>query len=123
MARDIMKRFGGKMPKNNSNGWSFLLNIYTAPEAGMIESRLKSEGIPVLKKSKGSGAVMDIYTGQPLYGWDLYVPAEAQEKARSLLFDNIPDSSESFAYKEYLPGEDDSGPGLLSSCVRWAGGW
>jgi hypothetical protein len=45
------------MVRAKRDGWAFLINIHSTPEAGMVESRLKSEDIPVLRKSKGSGAV------------------------------------------------------------------
>lgn len=54
-------------------------------EAQIITSKLNSFGIPVLKKSKGSGELMEIYTGVNLYGIDIYVPSEMIELARELL--------------------------------------
>nr|WP_300090732.1 DUF2007 domain-containing protein [Sedimentibacter sp.] len=57
-------------------------------EAEIIISKLKSYGIPVLKKEKGAGALMEIYTGVNLYGIDLYVPSHVLEVARELLESN-----------------------------------
>lgn len=57
-------------------------------EAEIIISKLKSYGIPVLKKEKGAGAIMEIYTGVNLYGIDLYVPSHVLEVARELLESN-----------------------------------
>ncbi|WMJ76411.1 MULTISPECIES: putative signal transducing protein [unclassified Sedimentibacter] len=54
-------------------------------EAEIIASKLTSYGIPVLKKSKGSGEIMEIYTGVNLYGIDIYVPTHMSELARELL--------------------------------------
>lgn len=54
-------------------------------EAQIIIAKLKSYGIPVLKKSKGSGELMEIYTGVNLYGIDIYVPSDMIELAKELL--------------------------------------
>ncbi|MEL7646575.1 MAG: DUF2007 domain-containing protein [Sedimentibacter sp.] len=54
-------------------------------EAEIIMSKLRSYGIPVLKKEKGTGEIMEIYTGTNLYGIDLYVPAHVLDVARELL--------------------------------------
>ncbi|MGD9568945.1 MAG: DUF2007 domain-containing protein [Sedimentibacter sp.] len=54
-------------------------------EADIIISKLQSYGIPVLKKSKGSGEIMEIYTGANLYGVDIYVPSHMLDLAKELL--------------------------------------
>lgn len=54
-------------------------------EAEIIISKLKSYGIPVLKKSKGSGDLMEIYTGVNLYGIDIYVPTQMLDLAKELI--------------------------------------
>mgnify|MGYP000908500018 CR=1 FL=1 len=54
-------------------------------EAEIIISKLKSYGIPVLKKSKGTGELMEIYTGANMYGIDIYVPSDMVELAKELL--------------------------------------
>ena len=54
-------------------------------EAEIIIAKLKSYGIPVLKKSKGTGEIMEIYTGVNLYGIDIYVPSDMIELAEELL--------------------------------------
>lgn len=64
---------------------ALLLTNLDNVEAEIIISKLKSYGIPVLKKEKGAGALMEIYTGVNLYGIDLYVPAHVLEVARELL--------------------------------------
>lgn len=54
-------------------------------EAEVITSKLQSYGIPVLKKSKGTGGILEIYTGVNLYGIDIYVPSQMFELANELL--------------------------------------
>lgn len=62
----------------------FLSNLNSI-EAEVIVSKLHSYGIPVLKKSKGTGEIMEIYTGVNFYGIDLFVPSHMVEIARELL--------------------------------------
>jgi len=54
-------------------------------EAEIIISKLKSYGIPVLKKTKGTGELMEIYTGANMFGIDIYVPSDMVELAKELL--------------------------------------
>lgn len=68
-----------------------LLSDLNTIEAEIIVSKLQSYGIPVLKKSKGSGEIMEIYTGVNFYGIDIYVPSHMHELAKELL---KPDDSE-----------------------------
>lgn len=69
----------------NGDDEALLLANLDNVEAEIIISKLKSYGIPVLKKEKGAGALMEIYTGVNFYGIDLYVPAHVLEVARELL--------------------------------------
>lgn len=62
-----------------------LLSNLDTIEAEIIISKLQSYGIPVLKKSKGSGEIMEIYTGVNLYGIDIYVPEHMYDIAAELL--------------------------------------
>ena len=62
-----------------------LLSNLNTIEAEIIIAKLKSYGIPVLKKSKGSGELMEIYTGTNMYGIDIYVPSDMVELAEELL--------------------------------------
>ncbi|SDZ14923.1 putative signal transducing protein [Tindallia californiensis] len=54
-------------------------------EAGMVESLLAPENIPVLRKQRGAGQYMEIYMGMSMEGVELYVPVESLEKARELI--------------------------------------
>lgn len=69
---------------DNDNEVLLLSNLNTI-EAEIIISKLQSYGIPVLKKSKGSGEIMEIYTGINLYGIDIYVPSHMLELSNELL--------------------------------------
>ena len=69
----------------NGDYETLLLSGLDNVEAEIIISKLKSYGIPVLKKEKGTGALMEIFTGVNLYGIDLYVPARILEVAKELL--------------------------------------
>jgi len=62
-----------------------LLSNLNGIEAEIIIAKLKSYGIPVLKKSKGTGEIMEIYTGVNLYGVDIYVPGDMLDLAKELL--------------------------------------
>ena len=67
-----------------SNVKLLLSNLNTI-EAEIITAKLKSYGIPVFKKSKGPGEIMEIYTGVNLYGIDIYVPSDLIELAKELM--------------------------------------
>lgn len=62
-----------------------LLSDLNGIEAEIIIAKLKSYGIPVLKKSKGTGEIMEIYTGVNLYGIDIYVSSDMLDLAKELL--------------------------------------
>lgn len=62
-----------------------LISNLNTMEAEIIVSKLQSYGIPVLKKTKGTGEIMEIYTGVNLYGIDIYVPSHVVDLAKELL--------------------------------------
>lgn len=69
-----------------------LLSNLNNIEADIIAAKLKSYGVPVLKKSKGTGEIIQIYTGVNMYGIDIYVPSDMFELAEELLKPNGDDS-------------------------------
>ncbi len=71
--------------KESNNSWQLIANVRDHIEAGMIRSLLNEAGIPVMEKSKGSGAYMGIYMGISSTGIDLYVPAGQLDEAADLL--------------------------------------
>ncbi len=69
----------------NTAYWAFVANARDQIEAGMLESMLSEAGIPVLKKSKGSGAYMEVYMGISHTGIDLYVPETSLKEAVQII--------------------------------------
>lgn len=61
--------------------WKFLINVKDSYEAELVSGMLSEAGIPVLRKSKGSGAYMEIYMGFASVGFDIYVPAGQYQSA------------------------------------------
>jgi hypothetical protein len=67
-------------------------------EADLLESKLRSEGIPCIKKFKGASNFLEIFMGSnSTYPIDLYVPEETLEDAKNIIVavplvsDEIPD--------------------------------
>lgn len=67
--------------------WVFLQSVVTPDEYTLIGNILAQEGIPVLKKSPGAGAYIEVVMGSILVGTGhkLYVPANCLEKAQDIL--------------------------------------
>jgi len=87
--------------KKDNNEWRdgvYLCTVENSFEADLLESKLRSEGIPSIKKFKGAGNFLEIFMGSnSAYPIDLYVPEEALEDAKNIivavpiLSDEIPD--------------------------------
>lgn len=64
----------------------FLTTVNNSIEADILESKLVSEGIPVMKRYSGAGNAMEIIMGTnnttPV---DLYVPFASIEDARNII--------------------------------------
>lgn len=64
----------------------YLTTAQTSFEADIIESKLRGEGIPCVKKYKGASNFMEIAMGantiQPI---EIYVPEETLEDAESII--------------------------------------
>lgn len=63
-------------------------------DSKVIVSMLESYGIPVFKKSRGSGGIMEIYFGSNNFGIDLYVPSKMLKQSLELI------NSESVEYED-----------------------
>lgn len=63
----------------------FLINVSGDIEARIIESKLKVHGIPVMRKYRGASAHVNIYTGNTIFGIDLYVPSRALDAAKDII--------------------------------------
>ncbi len=65
---------------------SYLTTAESSIEADILESKLNSEGIPVLRKYSGAGNAMEIIMGtnntNPI---DIYVPEKTLEDARNII--------------------------------------
>ncbi|HHX87825.1 MAG TPA: hypothetical protein GX693_06590 [Firmicutes bacterium] len=70
---------------NRREQWEFLTGVAGEPEAGVIESFLRTYEIPVLKKYQEAGGFLKVYMGMTSFGIDLYVPASCLEQAKKLL--------------------------------------
>ncbi len=64
----------------------YLTTAMNSLEADILESKLRGEDIPVVKKYKGAGNAMEIIMGSSYsYPIDLYVPEETLEDARNII--------------------------------------
>ena len=89
--------FGKKEEKKWRDG-VYLCTAKNSFEADLLESKLRSEGIPCIKKFKGASNFLEIFMGSnstdPI---DLYVPEDTLEDAKNvivavpLLSDDIPE--------------------------------
>lgn len=79
-------------------------------EADILESKLRSEGIPSIKKFKGASNFLEIFMGSnSAYPIDIYVPEETLEDAKNIIVavpledDELPEEP---ADAEPLPEEE-----------------
>ncbi len=64
----------------------YLCTADTSLEADILESKLFSEGIPVIRKYIGASNFLEIAMGQSLtYPIELYVPEEMLEDAKNII--------------------------------------
>lgn len=71
--------------RKNQNEWKYLINARDNIEAGMLKSMLKQAGIPTLEKHREAGAYLEIVTGFPTAGVDIYVPLNALSEAQAII--------------------------------------
>ena len=75
-----------KKDRENWRDGTFLTTVNNSIEADILESKLLSEGIPVMKRYSGAGNAMEIIMGTnnttPV---DLYVPTASIEDARNII--------------------------------------
>jgi hypothetical protein len=80
--------FGKKEPseKKEWRNGAYLTTAENSLEADILESKLRSEGIPVIKKYKGAGNAMEIIMGSSFsYPIELYVPEDTLEDAKNII--------------------------------------
>jgi len=64
----------------------YLTTAMNSLEADILESKLRAESIPSIKRYKGAGNAMEIIMGSTYsYPIDLYVPEETLEDARNII--------------------------------------
>ncbi|MEA4988156.1 MAG: DUF2007 domain-containing protein [Anaerovorax sp.] len=64
----------------------YLTTAKNSLEADILESKLRSEGIPMEKKYKGASNALEIIMGNNIsFPIDLYVPEECLEDAKNII--------------------------------------
>ncbi|NLT48974.1 MAG: DUF2007 domain-containing protein [Clostridiales bacterium] len=77
--------FVNKEGKDWRNG-VYLTTVMSSLEADILESKLRGEGIPVIKRYKGASNAMEIIMGSShSYPIDLYVPEDTLEDAKNII--------------------------------------
>ncbi len=75
--------------KKDQREWRDGVYLCTAKdsfEADILESKLRSEGIPSIKKFKGASNFLEIFMGSnSAYPIDIYVPEETLEDAKNII--------------------------------------
>lgn len=67
-------------------GGVWLTTVSSSFEADLLESKLRAEAIPVLRKYEGASNFLEISMGfNSAYPIELYVPEQALQKARELI--------------------------------------
>ena len=77
--------FGLDNPSLSDEGVSLLTTLYDTVAAELVGALLTEEGIPFLKKDRGTGGMMRILAGTTLSPIDIYVPDARLDQARELL--------------------------------------
>jgi hypothetical protein len=103
--------------KKNQKEWRDGVYLCTAKdsfEADILESKLRSEGIPSVKKFKGASNFLEIFMGSnSAFPIDIYVPEETLADARNIIVavpilgDEIPD--EAIDYDSMQPEKELTG--------------
>jgi hypothetical protein len=73
----------------NKKDWRngvYLTTARNSLEADILESKLRSEGIPVIRRYKGASNAMEIIMGSnTAYPIELYVPGQTLEDAKNII--------------------------------------
>ena len=77
--------FGLENPSLSDEGVSLLTTLYDTVAAELVSALLTEEGIPFLRKDRGTGGMMRILAGTTLSPIDIYVPDALLTKAREVL--------------------------------------
>lgn len=75
-----------KKDKTNWRDGVYLMTAENSLHADIIESKLRSEAIPFIRREKGAGNAMDIIMGSNFaFPIDIYVPPECLEDAQNVI--------------------------------------
>lgn len=75
-----------KKEKGEWRGGVFLCTTKDSMEADILESKLRSENIPCIKKYRGASNFLEIAMGQnTAFPIDIYVPKETLEDAKNII--------------------------------------
>ncbi|MDR1572871.1 MAG: hypothetical protein LBS24_01010 [Clostridiales Family XIII bacterium] len=78
-----------KRSKDKKTEWRdgvYLCTVESSPEADILESKLRGEGIPSERRWKGAGNFLEIVMGvNTVCPIDLYVPADCLEDAQNII--------------------------------------
>lgn len=78
--------FGKKEKKDSWRGGVYLCTAADNLQADILESKLRSEGIPYIRKYEGAGNYVEIFTGiNTVNGIELYVPEDKLEDAENII--------------------------------------
>ena len=78
--------FGKKEKKESWRDGAYLCTASDNFQADILESKLRGEGIPCIRKYEGAGNYVEIFTGiNTVNGIDLYVPEEKLEDAKNII--------------------------------------
>lgn len=76
----------GKKEKKEWRDGVFLCTAMNSFEADIMESKLRSENIPCLKKYEGASNYLEIFMGaNSMFPIDIYVPEETLEDAKNII--------------------------------------
>ena len=75
-----------KKEQKEWRGGVYLCTAKNSFEADLLESKLRSEGIPSIKKFKGASNFLEIFMGSnSAFPIDIYVPAETLDDAKNII--------------------------------------
>lgn len=78
--------FGKKEKKNTWRDGVYLCTVTDNLQADILESKLRGEGIPCIRKYEGAGNYVEIFAGlSTVSGIDLYVPEGRLEDAKNII--------------------------------------
>ena len=77
--------FGPDQARDLGENLPLLASFFEPVSLAIAEEMLQEAGVPYLKKERGCGGVVRIFTGYQSFGTDLYVKAEDEQRATELL--------------------------------------